>query len=135
MSRKLLLDVFFQGLEIKILRSSKSGIPCLRNVDIFGVASAGVESSEVETTASIWESMSAKSASSRNPLVLDGLKVKDPDQDCLQLRHAVAAGAGVPEDFLDALTHERMDVPMVLPCGQVRLQGFLVLDRGRMLYP
>jgi len=24
-----------------------------------------------------------------------------------------------PIDFLDALTHDRMEVPMVLPCGQI----------------
>jgi hypothetical protein len=47
-----------QALEIKILRTNQSGIPCLKNVEIFGVASQNVTADEVQRTTSLWEKLS-----------------------------------------------------------------------------
>ncbi len=44
-----------QALEIKILRTNQSGIPCLKNVEILGVASQNVKADEVQRTTSLWE--------------------------------------------------------------------------------
>jgi hypothetical protein len=47
-----------QALEIKILRTNQSGIPCLKNVEILGVASQNVTADEVQRTTSLWEKLS-----------------------------------------------------------------------------
>ena len=83
----------------------------MKNVRIFGVPAECVAKDEVKETLSLWSNLSSRKESDANldeklPVHVEDVVQPVPDVE-------------VPSDFLDALTHIRMDVPMVLPCGQV----------------
>lgn len=104
----------FQCLEIKILKTNQSGIPCLKNVRILGVPAECATKDDVKQTLSLWSKISSRKESIANqdknqPMQVEEVVQPDPEVE-------------IPSDFLDALTHIRMDVPMVLPCGQVILR-------------
>ena len=112
---KLLESV--KSLTIKIFATFESSVSCLSNVQIWGVCSNTVDSKKKEEIRSIWTALT-KAKFSR----IDKGEPKREVQKRTYLDSTSSNNSdlqqNIPSEFLDALTCKRMDVPMLLPCGQ-----------------
>lgn len=117
-------------VRIRIVRTAKSSAPCLKKLQVFGSIARSV--SEIERS-TFFKKLSAITAELDRPTPEEkdqaaAVVAAGPDlEDFLEDGGSRLRGAEkvdgtsdqVPDEFLDALTFELMDVPMVLPSGQV----------------
>lgn len=102
-------------LSIKIFQTFHSSVVCLSNLQIWGRPSSSLKPQLKSDLYSIWKALiKAKSSKSFIPSAEQG-RVE------VAAHHPANESSlenEMPEEFIDALTCKRMNVPMLLPCGQ-----------------
>jgi len=107
-----------KSLTLKIVATFQSSVICLANVQIWGKLNWSVDHKLKKEVESIWNALiKAKSIQNQDQVKPENYK-KDEKTSSLKRSLAAADPDSIPEEFLDSLTCKRMDVPMLLPCGQ-----------------
>ena len=104
-----------KSLTIKIFLTFKATPPCISDLQILGKLNDCVPESIRRDVNSIWKALTKAKfrqnsfqSLSLNPEA-SGSKRKSLDEDNCDT---------VPDEFIDTLTCKRMDIPMLLPCGE-----------------
>lgn len=104
-----------KSLEIRILKTLNSSVPCLSNLCIWGRISATVPKEHKDDLLLRWSALQK-----RNISVSTLQDQPCHSKACSQtVTQKIDETNSIPNDFLDAITFERMNIPMVLPSGQV----------------
>jgi hypothetical protein len=104
-----------KSLEIRIFATYQSSIPCLSNVQIWGKVASNVNR---EAKSDLFSKWTALLKARRQPQTSDPIVNSESDVTEIINDAKNEDTNGIPSVFLDALTCKRMDVPMILPCGQ-----------------
>ena len=101
-------------LKIKVFSTFQSSVPCLANLQIWGTLAPNSPLKAQLEVNQIWTAL----LKARNTPINQPFYNSNPQTSTSGVKRKEIDAKEVPAEFLDALTCKRMDVPMLLPCGQ-----------------
>ena len=104
-----------KNITIRIFNTFNSTLPCLANLQIWAKLSDIVLENKKKEISSIWLAL--------NKAKLNPQPKQIPNTKSLKRSHPESSNEiktvqEIPEEYVDALTFKRMNIPMLLPCGQ-----------------
>lgn len=106
-----------KNLTIRIFNTFNSTLPCLANLQIWAELSEIVSVNKKKEISSIWLALN-KAKLNPQPKQIPNSTTKSLKRSHPELSNELKSVQDIPEEFVDALTFKRMNIPMLLPCGQ-----------------
>ncbi|XP_022200398.2 RING finger protein 37 [Nilaparvata lugens] len=102
-------------LKVNIIKTRNTTVPTLRKIEVWGKLSNTCSDDIKNKISNVW--LEIKKAS--EPLIRMKRKITNVESQPIHNDNSSNICEPIPDEFLDAITYELMEVPMVLPSGKI----------------